>query len=439
VPCACPQGDHKGTPLLFVITMKNFLRQSNDPEIEAELAETRPFYLFLILVLIFLYGISIYSSSELREPVRFIPFTILYFIHIALHWYMPYLVNQKNRLVLYLAAQILIAFMLILISQQVGIVIGLYMALAGETIGILEDWRRSIIAMAGYLVLMGLTYGFIFGWSDLPGWLGAAVIMLLFVTVYVLLFLRQMNARQESQRLLAELQEAHTQLAEYSQQVEWLTLEAERQRMARELHDTLAQGLAGLVLQLEALEASLERDNTEQAVQIVGQAKERARMTLADARRAIDDLRITSTTAPEAVSQEVARFTSATGIPCVLEMPAKLNVSEQNGEHVVRCVSEGLANVTRHAQATQVWVTIVEDNDRLSIQIRDNGKGFDTNDTVSSGHYGLLGLRERARLAQGELAVESQAGEGTTLRMTIPNNQQLTNNGQRITDNKVVA
>ena len=115
---------------------------------------------------------------------------------------------------------------------------------------------------------------------------------LLFVLVYVLLFMRQLHAR-------AELQEAHTQLAEYAQQVETLTLEAERQRMARELHDTLAQGLAGLVLQLEALEASLERGKTGQALQIVGQARERARTTLADARRAIDDLRATSATTPK--------------------------------------------------------------------------------------------------------------------------------------------
>jgi NarL family two-component system sensor histidine kinase YdfH len=416
--------------------MKNLLRQTNDPEIQEGLDETKPFYWFLILVLILLYGITVYATPELRQPLRFIPFTVLYFVHIVLHWYMPYIVAKQHLLRLYLTAQILIVFMLILISQDAGIVIGLYMALAGETIGILEDWWRSLIAMGGYLVLMVLTYGLLFGWSDVPQWLGAAVIMLLFVMIYVLLFLRQMNAREESQRLLAELQEAHSQLAEYAQQVETLTLEAERQRMARELHDTLAQGLAGLVLQLEALEASLERDNKEQAMQIAGQAKERARTTLADARRAIDDLRATGKTTLEVVSQELERFSSATGIPCSLDMPAVLNVSEKNGEHVVRCVSEGLANVTRHAQATQVWVTITEDNGRLSIEIRDNGKGFDTDDTVSSGHYGLLGLRERARLAHGELAVESQVGEGTTLSMWIPVDEQSTENSERLTDNE---
>jgi NarL family two-component system sensor histidine kinase YdfH len=130
----------------------------------------------------------------------------------------------------------------------------------------------------------------------------------------------------------------------------------------------------------------------------------------------------------------VERFTTATGIPCTLEMPSELAVSERDGEHVVRCVSEGLANVARHAQSTEVWVTIAEDNGRLSIQIQDNGKGFNTETSIPSGHYGLLGLRERARLANGELTVESKVGEGTTLTMWIPNNQQSTDNSQQPTD-----
>lgn len=393
--------------------MKNLLRQTKDPEVEAGLQETRPFYWFLILVLLILYGISIYSDPTLRQPARFIPYSMLFFIHLALHWYMPYLVTQGKRLAFYLLAQIFIVFVLVLISQQATVLIGLFMALAGETIGILEDWRRSIVAIAAYLLLMGTIYGFMFGWNDLSGWLGSALIMLVFVAIYVLLFLRQMNAR-------AELQKAHTQLAEYAQQVEMLTLEAERQRMARELHDTLAQGLAGLVLQLEALEASLERDNTEKATQIATQAKERARTTLADARLAIDDLRATGLTTSEAINREVQRFATATGIPCTIDMPPDLDVSAQNGEHLVRCVSEGLANVTRHAQATAVSITIAQEYGRIHIQIEDNGQGFDSDGTIPAGHYGLLGLRERARLAQGELTVASAVGEGTTLTMEIP-------------------
>ena len=98
-------------------------------------------------------------------------------------------------------------------SQHEGIAIGLYLALAGETIGILEDWRRSVLAIIGFLALMGITYGLIWGWATVSGWVGSALIMLVFVLIYILLYLRQLNARAESQKLLAELQEAHEQLA----------------------------------------------------------------------------------------------------------------------------------------------------------------------------------------------------------------------------------
>lgn len=403
--------------------MKNLFQQTNDPEIEEGLQETRPFFWFLILVLILLYAISIYESPELRQPARLLPYTVLFFLHILLHWYMPYLVAQKRRLALYLVVQIILVNLLILISRQPSIVIGLYATLAGETVGILEDWRHSLLAVIAYLILMGVTYGLLWGWEATPNWLGSALLVMFFILVYVLLFLRQLNARAESQRLLLELQEAHARLAEYAAQVETLTLEAERQRMARELHDTLAQGLAGLILQLEALELSLERENTKQAQQITAQAKERARTTLADARRAIDDLRAADTETAEAISREVERFQKATGIPCTLQTPPDLNLSEQDGEHALRCVSEGLANAARHAQATQVWVTLHEENDHLLIQVRDNGQGFDAAGDIPAGHYGLLGLRERARLANGQLSIESVPGQGTTVTMSLPLDQ----------------
>lgn len=400
--------------------MRTFLRQTSDPEVGDDLRATRPFFVFLILVLVFLYGLSLYNSSELRQLDRLLPYTVLFFLHAALHWAMPQLINQKRRLAAYLVIQIVLAFLLSVISQQQGVVIGLYVALAGETIGILDDVRRAIVAIAGYLLLITLTLAFLWGWQAMPGWLAPVAIMLLFVLIYVVLFLRQMDAREESQRLLAELQGTHRRLAEYAQQVETLTLEAERQRMARELHDTLAQGLAGLVLQLEALEASLERGDPQKALLFAGQAKDRARTTLAEARQAIADLRVSEATPAEAIEREVERFQTATGIPCALDIPDRLDVSERNGEHVLRYVGEGLTNVARHAQATQASVTISQENGELQVVIRDNGRGFDPDGDVAGGHYGLLGLRERARLAGGQMAVESNPGAGTTLRLTIP-------------------
>ena len=106
--------------------MNNLFRQTSDPEVEEGLQETRPFFWFLILVLVFLYGISLYDSPQLRQPALLLPYTVLFFLHILLHWYMPYLVNQRRKLIFYLVVQIVLINLLILISRQPSIVLGLY-------------------------------------------------------------------------------------------------------------------------------------------------------------------------------------------------------------------------------------------------------------------------------------------------------------------------
>ncbi|MDV7391145.1 sensor histidine kinase, partial [Arthrospira platensis SPKY1] len=347
-------------------------------------------------------------------------FTLLMGGHALLHLASPLVVADGRRLAVYLAVQIALIVTLIGLSQHTGIVFGLIVALAGETVGMLQDWRRSAAAALGFLALLVACLNWVGGWQALTSWLLIATLMLLFVFIYVLLFVRQMNARQEAQKLLDELETANRQLAEYAQQVEQLTLQTERQRMARELHDTLAQGLAGLALQLEALEASLERDQTERAAQIAAQAKRRARATLQDARRAIGDLRAHPTSPAEAIRREAAQFTTITGIPCRVTLPDELALPEQQAEQMARCVREGLNNVARHAQATAVWLTAAVENGRVLLTLRDDGRGFDPQQTLPAGHYGLLGLRERARLAGGQFSVESRPGAGTTLRLSLP-------------------
>jgi len=203
----------------------------------------------------------------------------------------------------------------------------------------------------------------------------------------------------------------------------------ERNRMARELHDTLAQGVAGMILQLEAAKHHLETGHNERAETIVGQAMERARGTLANSRAAIDNLRLNSAeiTLFEFVRRKVDRFTTATGISCdlAIDLPEQIVISPQVCEHVERVVGEGLANIARHAQASQAWVRLEQVDDVLQITVRDNGLGFDVDAATRPGHYGLLGMRERARLAGGVLAIDSAPEQGTLITMRLPLDRQL--------------
>jgi NarL family two-component system sensor histidine kinase YdfH len=197
--------------------------------------------------------------------------------------------------------------------------------------------------------------------------------------------------------------------------------------MARQLHDTLSQGLAGVILQLEAADAHLANNRPERARAILQQTMGQARATLSEARRAIGDLR-QGQAAPmdlvESLRDEVEHFTRTTAIPCELVLDLQASIPDRLCEPVLRSVSEGLSNIARHAQAEQASVRLYVDEDQLLVEVRDDGRGFDPL-AVEPGHFGLLGMRERVRLAGGGMQVNSRPGEGTVIVLRMPLSQEV--------------
>ena len=366
---------------------------------------------------------AIRSIPALREPARLIPFVTLMLVHIALYWFSPIFMKSQRRIVIYLVAQATLIFVISLFPRDFSVVVGLYPALLGIAVGMLREQRRVILVVIIWLGLVTGNLLLIQGGDMLWTWLLYAPPLTLFVVIYVVLYMRQVEARDHAQRLLRELEIAHAELAEHAERIEALTLAAERQRMARELHDTLAQGLAGLLLQLEAADSHLDAGRGERAQGIVQQAMARARATLAEARRAIDDLRAVPLSASDleaALREEAAHFSDATGIPCDLDLALPDALPTALCEHALRAVAEGLTNVARHAQAQQVEVLAAEEEDWLTIEVRDDGAGFDPQAALTrAGHYGLLGLRERARLAGGTLEIDSTPDEGARLTLRL--------------------
>jgi NarL family two-component system sensor histidine kinase YdfH len=387
-----------------------------------EVRQARPFYVIVLVVLAGLYALAWSSSPVLHTPERIVPFTLLMLLHAVLHWNSPRFVGNTRASLIYLSVQGAIAFVLPLIAQGDFLVLGLFLALIGEAVGILWNAVRVAIAIAIYLALAAIDLILISPDRNLPEWALSAVPTMIFVVIYVTLYSRQAQARSRAQQLLEELETAHRQLSEYAVRVEDLTLANERQRMARELHDTLAQGLAGLILQLEAANTHLTNGNTERAQAILQQGMTRARATLADARRAIDDLRAGQTASGNleaSLREQVAHFTDSTGISCALNVAIGSELSEQAREHALRTVTEGLTNIARHARAQHAWLDVHSTASELIVELRDDGRGFDPK-AIPAGHYGLLGLRERARLACGTLDIASAPGAGTTLALRLP-------------------
>jgi len=379
------------------------------------------FIWLLTLLVVFLYVATLVNVPSTRQPGILVIFTASTFIHIMLHWLLEKISTHPRRTLWYIIIQGILALIISSISNNLGMIFALFMGLLGEAVGLFGLTRRGVLAAVYYLILLAVNLIQLSGWAA-SGWLVLSTIpMAVFVIIYVALYMRQMEAREQAQLLAAKLETANHQLSEYSAQIEDLTLINERQRMARQLHDTLSQGLVGIILQLEAIDAHLTSNRPERAKIIATNAMLQARATLADARNAIDDLRKSSSDGDldTALRFEISRFISATGIPCSFLVEQTPLLPAPVKETITRVVAESLTNIARHAQAGHVVINARMKDNTLLVEIIDDGTGFDV-DEIPSGHYGLLGIRERVRLAKGIFDIQSETGKGTTLKVQVP-------------------
>lgn len=393
------------------------MQMKSSPRVEQDY---RIFFAFMTFVMVGMYIWSLIAQPNLRTSWLVIPFTLLLVIHIVAHWNVNHIIQNRSRIIWYILGQSTLAFVIVNLSGNIGMVFALYMALIGETIGFLGINRWGILSVIFYLALSLANFLLFAAKGGAFFWLLTSIPTVIFVSMYVTLYTRQAEARERAQMLASELETANRQLSEYAAQVEDLTIANERQRMARELHDTLSQGLAGLILQLEAADAHLANNRNDKAHAIVANAMKQARATLTDARRAIDDLRKTSTDdLDSALHLEISRFTDATGIPCIFHSDQTPPLPDPVKETVLRSVAEALTNIAHHAQAANVAVDVGMKDKSLLVTIQDDGQGFDAS-AIPIGHYGLLGIRERVRLVNGSFEIQSGNGQGTTLKIEIP-------------------
>jgi two-component system NarL family sensor kinase len=195
----------------------------------------------------------------------------------------------------------------------------------------------------------------------------------------------------------------------------------ERNRLAREIHDTIAQDLSGIAFQLEAAEALLsESGDPERARRSVTAALGLTRKALDEARRSVLDLRaapLEGRTLPEALAalaQEMAPQVTFEAVPSPsIRIPPAVEVG------LYRIAQEALQNALRHADATRVMLRLESASDLIRLTVEDDGRGFTIEETAE-GRFGLLGMRERARLLGGTLQIESAAGTGTRITAEVP-------------------
>ncbi|TVL90402.1 sensor histidine kinase [Streptomyces sp. SAJ15] len=192
----------------------------------------------------------------------------------------------------------------------------------------------------------------------------------------------------------------------------------ERERLAREIHDTLAQGFASIVVLAEAARSALREDPARTAQQLVS-IEQTARENLAEARVLVGAAPQTGLT-PGSIAQTLRRtldrFTQDTGLTVEAELP-DVTCDQQTRIALLRCLQESLANIRKHADATTVSVFLASEAHTIELEITDDGRGFD----VDGSHgFGLNGMRKRMAELDGELTITSSPGEGTRLLAQLP-------------------
>jgi signal transduction histidine kinase len=252
---------------------------------------------------------------------------------------------------------------------------------------------------------------------DLPmlaGFIGIALMDSL-LGVFISSIVRQ-NA--ERRKMIVELNAARSELAKAEREAGALE---ERQRLAGEIHDTIAQGLASIVLQLQGAEQELAEDPRAARARI-STAIATAREGLAEARRTLWALRpdlLSGEPFHRTVERVMKDWAESSGVPAHSRVTGPVRALSRDVEQMLlRCLQEALANVQKHARAGSVTVTLSYMDNELMLDIRDDGRGFDI--TKRAPGFGLQGMKERAEALGGRLDMESAPGEGTTIAVQVP-------------------
>ena len=277
--------------------------------------------------------------------------------------------------------------------------------------------RSGLIANA--LIAVCAFAGFAFAFRDLPLGIGmAAAITLASVIFSIVLGLwitRIADWGHERGRLLAELTAAQAELATANREQ---GVASERERLARELHDTIAQSLTGLVMVAQRAAASPTLDPVVRAdlelIETIG------RDTLGETRALVASSASVQVEGGLATAAErlAARYRRETGI--VVEVEVRAEVPRELEVVVLRCMQEALANIRKHARAANARVRIHSDGAVLTLEVTDDGVGISPTAAANGDGFGLSGMRERLALVGGQVAVGPGAMGGTTLRASMP-------------------
>jgi signal transduction histidine kinase len=281
---------------------------------------------------------------------------------------------------------------------------------------------RSVIAFCLGTALLDSVLAYIAAQGDSYYFFSTAHSILTRTLLFILVgyMVSRIMAIQRQQR--QSLAEANVKLTHYAATLEQLATTRERNRLARDLHDTLAHTLSAVAVELEAVDSLWDVDPA-QAHSLLERSLSATRTGLTETRRALQALRsspLEDMGLALAVRQEAETVAERSNWILDLNIAESMDGLPAGIEQCVyRVAQEALANASHHAQAQQVEVGLVRQDHGLTLTVSDDGIGFDPDTVDAERHLGTRGMRERAEMAGGRLGIESAPGRGTTVRLTV--------------------
>jgi signal transduction histidine kinase len=333
---------------------------------------------------------------------------------------MPRVAHGSRGVYLYLTTQTILVFAVMSLEARWGTVAILYFVLSVQAV-LLLPMRRGLLWIGGLALLT--TAAFVVGEGRVAGLLYGLVYAggYYFFGAFGLTLVRAVTAQRRSEALLGELQATHRQLQEYAVRIQELAVSEERNRLAREMHDTLGHALTMSVVQLEGAQRLVDSD-PERSTRIIGTVREELRGALAELRTAVAMLRMpleAELPLDQSLARLAARFQEAGQLPVHLALTVE--PSSFPAEHRLafyRAAQEALTNIQKHAQAQQAWLTFATGEGRATLVVSDDGIG--SNAIASGVGFGLRGIQERVAGLGGALQLDERPGGGTQMHFWLP-------------------
>lgn len=322
---------------------------------------------------------------------------------------------------LYLAFQTALVFIATLLYYELDFFAILYLPLCGQAVFLFP--RRAASAWV-FILVMATSIGqtIQFGWPEAIPFILLYSGGQVFVAAFSILTLQAEAARARSEKLLSELQETHKKLQEYADQAEELAVGRERNRLARDLHDSVAQALYGLTLQFEAASRRLTAGQLDAVEDYLNAMRHSTQQTLGEMRLLIFELRppILDNGLAAALKTRLEAVEERSGLLTRLDTDDVQHLPDSVENGLYRIAQEALNNVLKHASAKQVNVSLSQERGKIILEITDDGVGFDLDLTPEGGSMGLQSMQERAQELGGLLILHSSPGQGSLVRAEVP-------------------